>query len=1622
MHKSGKEDIFLGYYKIRRIANLRTPLLMSLFLVPIAMAVLVRSSGPAEEGKSKLSRNETITALVGNGLEKITSLSRPKYAPDQVVLKLAISDDECAGPPERVRQFIKDRMQKVVQRHNLKKTIPLFGNRIKGRLKYIQKAHLRRGMSPIETVKRLKADPDIEWAEPKYIVQTCLPNDTYIDPDGNGIWSSGTWSQTYADLWGMKKIQADQAWGTGCRGAGVVVAVIDTGIDYNHEDIADNMWINPGEIPDDGIDNDKNGYVDDVYGYDFETYGDGTRSSDPIDGHSHGTHCAGTIAAVMNNRLGVAGLAPEAKIMAVKGLSDFGSGYTTDLADCVVYAADNGAKILSNSWSGSGYSYLLQDVFRYAHSMGCVCVVAAANDYGDVYEHYPANIDVVIAVSATDVDDILADFSNTGSLIDVAAPGIDILSLRAAGTNPRSNPYYVPPYDPDAKYYRGNGTSTACPHVASLAAVIMSAHPEFSNEQIRQAIRISADDLGDPGFDIYFGSGRINAGKAITVSTVCDAWIDPLGGTDEILVPTDINGIAAGTNFQSYMLEYGSVKDGSMHTIISSTSPEPNGVLAAAWFPEFHQDDGMYDLVLTVTDVNGLEYKFIRRVSVPFRKIINPGDKEILCGKIPIRIEGNATYPATEFSYDITYKLQSAGTWSDSGVTLTNDGIIPVVEELLATIDPAEPNALSETGFYDLRLTVYFDGDSSYTQKTIYVDKSITKGFPVNVDPWLNHLGYLLFEGPTVADLDGDGRQDIILSGGRRYVLAYSGDGNSLPGWPFDSNDYSGTISDGAPVYPDPTISEKMAVMAGGSTLYNLNYLGQLKPGFPYGPESKRNIVVDLDDDGWDELVLWGLGTLSVYDLSGVCWSGWPQSAGASWSRPAVGDIDGDGRKDVVVLQSDGAKAYDIEGNLLDEWPTDLAPGFIVVHPPVLGDIDQDGKNEIVAVVYQGDTVHIFQHGGGEQPGWPQSVEGEICAAPTVCDLDKDGFLEVIAGCETAYKDSMVYVWDYQGNLLQGWPKEIYSESHHSHFGTGAAAVGNIDSDPEPEILVCANSYYLHAFNPDGSVVDGFPKYAGGLGISDGIRPALGDIDGDKLTEVVYIGKFELDEGDKWNEYTLFVWDTDALYLSHYMEWPMIGHDPGHTSCYTPPVEWLIKLDRDAYSCLDNVDIQVVDFDLQGQGTQEMTIMTDYGDIEIITLTENPPDLGIFEGTIHISSDSVSIEDGMLQVVNGETITAIYEDVNDVNSNPTTVYDTAVVDCAGPVISNVEVNDIIGSAATVRFNTDDPGCCPAVYYGLAYDSLTETALARCNKISHSVEIVELEPNTTYFYVVEASDSFGNSTTADNDGNSYTFTTLESFSFPDPNLQAAVEQTLGILNPTRIDMLELTSLNANKAGIIDITGLEWAINLTNLTLRQNQISDISALSGLTNLTRLNLDYNKITNINAVSGLTNLYQLVLAHNQISDINAISGLRNIWWVLNISNNQISNINPISELKDLRLLYARMNQISDIAALSGFTNLQSSYLEGNPLNTAAYCTYLPLIEANNPDLVRLLYDPNPNPLTNDCSTNLNELRWFASYWLRAGCDEQNNWCSGADLIHLGHVNFQNFAEFAQLWLAGVE
>jgi len=412
------------------------------------------------------------------------------------------------------------------------------------------KITLPEGVIVEEAIAKLKNNSNIEYAEPNYIRKAFMvPNDPYYI-------SAGSWGQAYDDLWGLKKIHCQEAWDVS-EGEGVVVAVIDSGVDYNHPDLWDNIWVNPAVIKDVNKDSkvnlddcdlnhnkiiEPNEIVNGMFGWDF-AYND----NDPMDGAGHGTHCAGTIAAKGNNGIGVIGVAPKARIMIVKGLNDSGSGDDAKLAQSVVYAADNGAKILSNSWGGLGASQTLIDAFHSANDLGCVCIAAAGNSNEDVSDFNPANIDTVIAVAASNQNDEKCDFSNFGSKIDVAAPGGDsasgdgpdgpnvwklgrnILSLRAGGTDMYGNSdvdeglpagiCLVPQFDSSSLYYRSRGTSMACPHVSGVAALLIAKYPSLTNKEIRNRIVFTAD-----AFDVAYpvspntclGSGRINAYAALT--------------------------------------------------------------------------------------------------------------------------------------------------------------------------------------------------------------------------------------------------------------------------------------------------------------------------------------------------------------------------------------------------------------------------------------------------------------------------------------------------------------------------------------------------------------------------------------------------------------------------------------------------------------------------------------------------------------------------------------------------------------------------------------------------------------------------------------------------------------------------------------------------------------------------------------------------------------------------------------------------------------------------------------------------------------------------------------------------------------------------------------------------
>lgn len=302
----------------------------------------------------------------------------------------------------------------------------------------------------------------------------------------------------YPDQWVFPVMQAPAAWDLTKGDPSVVVAIVDNGTDWDHPDLDENIWSNSGEIANNGLDDDGNGFVDDVRGWDFQD-DDNDPNPEIQPGYDnpdyHGTHTAGLVGAIMNNGRGVVGMAPECKVMAVRA----GEGGTIYYGiQGILYAAHNGADVISLSWGGPGAYSLEQDIITDALIQGAVIIAAAGNN-GTSQEHYPAAYDNVIAVASTDPDDGLSSFSNYGSWISVSAPGQVILSLVPDG------------------YGTAYGTSMATPLVAGVAALVKSYHPFWTADQISAQILYTADDISakNPLFSGMIGSGRVNAYRAV---------------------------------------------------------------------------------------------------------------------------------------------------------------------------------------------------------------------------------------------------------------------------------------------------------------------------------------------------------------------------------------------------------------------------------------------------------------------------------------------------------------------------------------------------------------------------------------------------------------------------------------------------------------------------------------------------------------------------------------------------------------------------------------------------------------------------------------------------------------------------------------------------------------------------------------------------------------------------------------------------------------------------------------------------------------------------------------------------------------------------------------------------
>ena len=318
--------------------------------------------------------------------------------------------------------------------------------------------------------------------------------------------------------WALGKIQAFDSWNITEGSDSIVVGLIDTGIDYLHPDLKKNIYINSSEdinkngILDagdiDGIDEDGNGFIDDVIGWDFTdrqgfpfdtTAGDYLNwDNNPNDENGHGTNVAGIIAAESNNRIGIAGAAPNIRILNIRAFDPTGNGEEDDVAAAILYAVKMKAKVINMSFGDDSFSMILKDVVKYAYTQNLVLVGSSGNSSSDL-PHYPSSYSEVISVGASTKEDYIASFSNTGSTIDLVAPGVDIFTTSLKDS-----------------YSNVSGTSAAAPFVSAASALILSLK-NFYPEEVKQILKSTSDDLPPEGWDLQSGAGRLNINNALSV-------------------------------------------------------------------------------------------------------------------------------------------------------------------------------------------------------------------------------------------------------------------------------------------------------------------------------------------------------------------------------------------------------------------------------------------------------------------------------------------------------------------------------------------------------------------------------------------------------------------------------------------------------------------------------------------------------------------------------------------------------------------------------------------------------------------------------------------------------------------------------------------------------------------------------------------------------------------------------------------------------------------------------------------------------------------------------------------------------------------------------------------------
>jgi len=414
---------------------------------------------------------------------RVEKIQYPHGEPDKVVTKM-VANDFLVGLRESADRIL---VEQRLSQYGATIKGPLLGNTYRVQLYELTPDGV------LKTIDAVLKDNFLQnvflYAEPNYITRTSItPNDIFFQE--NRQWSL----QNNGQNGGIAGIDVDatEGWEIETNASEVIVAIIDSGINLQHEDLISNLWTNPLEIPNNGVDDDENGYVDDHHGINSIT-----GSGDPTDDNGHGTHCAGIIGASANNGVGISGIAWEVKLMPLKFLNTEGEGATSDAIECIRYAIENGATIMNNSWGGQNFLASLQNAIEEANSAGIIFVAAAGNEGSDNDSNptYPANYNVpnIVSVASINRDGSLSEFSNYGvDTVDVAAPGAEIPSTW---------------HDSNTAYETISGTSMATPLAAGILALQSTVYE--SDSHLQQIDRLKKSSTPQPSLESLVSSGGI---------------------------------------------------------------------------------------------------------------------------------------------------------------------------------------------------------------------------------------------------------------------------------------------------------------------------------------------------------------------------------------------------------------------------------------------------------------------------------------------------------------------------------------------------------------------------------------------------------------------------------------------------------------------------------------------------------------------------------------------------------------------------------------------------------------------------------------------------------------------------------------------------------------------------------------------------------------------------------------------------------------------------------------------------------------------------------------------------------------------------------------------------------